>query len=132
MEENRKPKNIFEEAAMHAINAEEIIPIEPIESDREILEAIVQEEIGDEWKKLAEAMDGEFAKKMLTEMRVLKGKTFVMHYMKMLEFFKPKVTRIEGNIKTQEEKVLRVEYITDPKQLEKPKQDEQSKENIQE
>lgn len=127
-------KKIFEESAKEAIvHADEAMPALP-QDDSEIgkttiiktreqilaeLQEAIDKEGSENWDRLAKAMNGPFAKRMLDEMHLLSGKEFVRTYMKLMEYFRPKITRIEGGLNDEEEKIIRVEVINSQDDLQR-------------
>ena len=63
----------------------------------------------DKWDKIKEAMEGRFAERFINEMDGLSGREFIRVYGKMIEYFKPKIVRIEGDKEQREENVIRIE-----------------------
>lgn len=64
---------------------------------------------GNKWEDIKAAMEGEFAERFLTEMKVLSGREFVRVYLKMLEYVKPKIVRVQNDPTEEEDNVIRIE-----------------------
>ena len=78
-------------------------------------EALVEYNMDNKWDKVKEMMEGPFADRFLTEMESLSGREFIRVYGKMIEFFKPKIVRVEGAKEAQEDNVLRIEVYNSTK-----------------
>jgi len=81
------------------------IPEEVLEKAVEVTEYNME----NKWDKIREAMEGPFAERFLREMEGLSGREFIRVYGKMIEYFKPKIIRVEGERKEEEENVIRIE-----------------------
>jgi hypothetical protein len=81
------------------------IPEEVLEKAVEVTESNME----NKWEKIREAMEGPFAERFLKEMDGLSGREFIRVYGKMIEYFKPKIIRVEGERKEEEENVIRIE-----------------------
>ena len=106
--EDDKIKNLFIEAASESIpitkNQEEVF------RETQILKAeLIVEENKNKWDLVSEKMTGEYAERFMMEMEVLSGREFIRVYTKMIEYFKPKVTRVEAKDKEEEDNVIRIE-----------------------
>ena len=90
---------------------------ELISREEEIDKATVITEFNLEskWDKVKEHMEGPFAERFLKAMEAMSDKEFVRVYGKMIEYFKPKVVRIEGTKEKQEDNVLRIEIYNSTK-----------------
>lgn len=119
MNQEEEIKKVFEMAALNVLTTAKPkeIPLTE-EEQKQIALDLVNEQTDKEWNALGKAMNGKFAKRMLEEMEGLTGREYVRQYMKLLEFFRPKITRIEGELKKEEKQVLQVEYIDTREQLE--------------
>ena len=105
-------KDIFNESALRIIGKSDILkseaeayPVatEPIKKDDVITDANINlslnnstEEKKQQWEKLKDLMDGDFTEKFIEQMNLLPSREFIRVYLKMLEFFKPKITREVG------------------------------------
>lgn len=106
--EDDKIKNLFIEAASESIpttkNQEEVF------RETQILKAeLIVEENKNKWDLVSEKMTGEYAERFMMEMEALSGREFIRVYTKMIEYFKPKVTRVEAKDKEEEDNVIRIE-----------------------
>ena len=106
--EDDKIKNLFIEAASESIpitkNQEEVF------RETQILKAeLIVEENKNKWDLVSEKMTGEYAERFMREMEALSGREFIRVYTKMIEYFKPKVTRVEAKDKEEEDNVIRIE-----------------------
>ena len=106
--EDDKIKNLFIEAASESIpitkNQEEVF------RETQILKAeLIVEENKNKWDLVSEKMTGEYAERFMSEMEALSGREFIRVYTKMIEYFKPKVTRVEAKDKEEEDNVIRIE-----------------------
>ena len=106
--EDDKIKNLFIEAASESIpitkNQEEVF------RETQILKAeLIVEENKNKWDLVSEKMTGEYAERFMQEMDALSGREFIRVYTKMIEYFKPKVTRVEAKDKEEEDNVIRIE-----------------------
>ena len=120
--EEDKKKDIFQLAAEKALAAERASALDVIRinSDFEAVESKTQLELAlektesnssEEWNVLAAAMEGRFAKKFMEKLDALPDKEFVRIYPKMLEYFKPKVTRKEPLPPADGDNVIRIEIL---------------------
>ena len=106
--EDDKIKNLFIEAASESIpitkNQEEVF------RETQILKAeSIVEENKNKWDLVSEKMTGEYAERFMREMEALSGREFMRVYTKMIEYFKPKVIRVEAKEKEEEDNVIRIE-----------------------
>ena len=106
--EDDKIKNLFIEAASESIpitkNQEEVF------RETQILKAeLIVEENKNKWDLVSEKMTGEYAERFMREMEALSGREFIRVYTKMIEYFKPKVIRVEAKEKEEEDNVIRIE-----------------------
>ena len=106
--EDDKIKNLFIEAASESIpitkNQEEVF------RETQILKAeLIVEENKNKWDLVSEKMTGEYAERFMQEMDALSGREFMRVYTKMIEYFKPKVIRVEAKEKEEEDNVIRIE-----------------------
>jgi len=110
---NAKLKELLEEAARAGLSPEEawIAPEIQVEVQREeqISKAIEIVENKGAWNKLQERMEGDFSERFMKEMDALPAREFVRVYMKMLEYFKPKIVRVEKDEVEEEDNVIRIE-----------------------
>lgn len=126
--ENEELKDLLKQASSNAVSKmtensistkiirEEEIPAETIKKEEDIQKAIaIVEEGKDKWQVIAERMDGDFAERFTKEMENMNGKEFVRTYMKMLEYFKPKMHRAETGETEKEDNVIRIEIHRAPK-----------------
>ena len=79
---------------------------------------IAEDNMTDKWDKVKEAMEGRFADRFIKEMDELSGREFIRVYGKMIEYFKPKIVRIEGDKEQREENVIRIEIHHSNPQIE--------------
>jgi hypothetical protein len=71
----------------------------------------IVEEGKSKWEIIASKMEGDFAERFAQEMEALSGREFVRTYIKMLEYFHPKVVRVESKIIEKEDNVLKIEIM---------------------
>lgn len=71
-----------------------------------------------EWEKLVKNLKGKHASRMDSLLEDLPDKQFRIVYPKMLEYMMPKLQRKELVRGISEERVLRIEVITHPEQIE--------------
>ena len=106
--EDDKIKNLFIEAASESIpitkNQEEVF------RETQILKAeLIVEENKNKWDLVSEKMTGEYAERFMQEMDTLSGREFIRVYTKMIEYFKPKVIRVEAKEREEEDNIIRIE-----------------------
>ena len=106
--EDDKIKNLFIEAASESIpitkNQEEVF------RETQILTAeLIVEENKNKWDLVREKMTGEYAERFMQEMDTLSGREFIRVYTKMIEYFKPKVIRVEAKEREEEDNIIRIE-----------------------
>ena len=106
--EDDKIKNLFIEAASESIpitkNQEEVF------RETQILKAeLIVEENKNKWDLVSEKMTGEYAERFMSEMDALSGREFIRVYTKMIEYFKPKVIRVEAKEREEEDNIIRIE-----------------------
>ncbi len=84
-----------------------------IERQTQLAKALEITESGkDKWDLLKEKMNGAYADRLMSEMDTLSGREFVRTYMKLLEYFKPKVIRVQNDSDEEEDdKVIRIEVF---------------------
>lgn len=61
---------------------------------------ITEQNLEDKWGRVKEMMEGPFADRLIKEMEELNGREFIRVYGKMIEYFKPKVVRVETDRKS--------------------------------
>lgn len=104
MSEDKDKIDLFKEAADESLDElinrskkTEELPVSKEEEHKWMEEAgELVLNTGEEWDELALAMHGKFAKKAMNIMTTLPDREFMRIYPKMLEYFKPKMTRTEG------------------------------------
>ena len=106
--EDDKIKNLFKEAASESIpivkNKEEVF------REEQILKAeVIIEEGKNKWDIVSDKMTGEYAERFMQEMDALSGREFIRVYTKMIEYFKPKVIRVEAKEREDEDNIIRIE-----------------------
>lgn len=112
-----KDKNIdlFKEAAEIAsedLVKDDVSKEEKLAENNKKLAMYISENPGEEFSKLKEAIEGPFAEKFMNIMNTLPDREFMRYYLKSLEYFKPKVTRVEpigGGLK--EDNVINVNVL---------------------
>lgn len=116
-------KAIFEQAAKDSLaNPIPVKEEKPVKSKEEMLaelQDVVEEASDANWNRLARKMDGEFADRMIKEMGDpnMSGANFIKNYLKLLEYFRPKITRVEKEEKEDEDRVLRIEVVNSQNDL---------------
>lgn len=107
---DEKIKDLFIEASEESLKSL-IKPDKKEDKKDDLIEkavSVVQE--GDsEWSLLAKDMDGRFAKRMRDELESLSGREFIRNYLKLAEYFKPKMTRQEEATIEEEDNKLIIE-----------------------
>jgi hypothetical protein len=107
---DEKIKDLFIEASEESLRSL-IKPSKKEDKKDDLIEkavSVVQE--GDsEWNLLAKDMDGRFAKRMRDELENLSGREFIRNYLKLAEYFKPKMTRQEEAVIEDEDNKLIIE-----------------------
>lgn len=120
-------KKLFREAAsIPGINTPiEVTSLSTVEEEEknlpnlEKMTEIVESNLRDKWPELKEAMEGRFADRFMKEMDMLSGREFIRVYMKMIEYFKPKIVRIEGEKDKEDDNVIKIEiHHSNPQQEE--------------
>jgi len=111
--ENNKPnlQTLLREAA----NIKELSENPTREEILEKAEAITEINMDNKWNKVKETMEGPFADRFLKAMDALPDKEFIRVYGKMIEYFKPKIVRVEGSKEKEEDNVLRIEVYNSTK-----------------
>ena len=95
-EKKDKPIDLFKEGALQKAIEKSI---EPAVNSESLKDAIVQRSVSmqeagtTQWDVLKGMMEGEFAERAIQELRAMPGKDFLRNYLKVLEHFKPKLTR---------------------------------------
>ena len=88
------------------------VPRIPISEElEEKLVEVTESNLEDKWSKIKDAMEGPFAERFLREMEALSGREFIRVYTKMLEYFKPKIVRVEGEKQEEKDNVIRIEIF---------------------
>lgn len=98
-----EPIDVFAEGkmqeAMKSSIEENAAPILTEESKVNLIKAIeersiaMQKEGTTQWDILQKMIEGDFTERFINELQAMPGKDFVKNYLKMLEHFKPKLTR---------------------------------------
>lgn len=113
--EKQDLKALLEEAAkIPGVNVPIAAEEKPLE---EKIVEITQYNLEDKWEIVKAAMEGEFADRFLHEMRALSGREFVRVYLKMLEYIKPKIVRVETEDKDEEDNIVRIEIFNSVPQV---------------
>lgn len=77
-------------------------------------EEITEYNLEDKWARVKSVMEGEFADRFVDEMNALSGREFIRVYSKMIEYFKPKIVRVETQQAKEEDRILRIEIHSSP------------------
>ena len=110
-------KSLLLEAAMlPGVNVPAEEPKEDIPTEEKLVE-ITEYNLTDKWDIIKATMEDEFAERFIKEMRALPGRDFIRVYMKMLEYIKPKIVRVEDNKEETEDNVVRIEIFNSVKQV---------------
>jgi hypothetical protein len=112
----KQEKSVFEEAAEEALKKnleqDENNESKELEIRNKAMAMYISENPGKEFQKLKEAIEGPFAEKFMNIMNTLPDRDFMRYYLKALEYFKPKVTRVEPNSGGDEEdRVIQVNIM---------------------
>jgi len=102
--EDDKIKNLFREAASESIPVVKS-PEEVFRAEQILKAEVIVDEGKTKWDVVSDKMTGEYAERFMSEMDALSGREFIRVYTKMIEYFKPKVIRVEA--KEREEGVSR-------------------------
>jgi hypothetical protein len=81
------------------------------------------------WDLIEARMNGDFSERFMKEMEQLSGREFVRTYLKMLEYFRPKVIRIESKPKEEEDTVIRVQVFNTYEETTAKEEDEYESED---
>jgi hypothetical protein len=76
---------------------------------------ITEINLDNKWDKVKEMMEGPYADRFINAMGSLPDKEFIRVYGKMIEYFKPKIVRVEGSKEKQEDNVIRIEIYNSNK-----------------
>lgn len=76
---------------------------------------ITEVNLDNKWDKIREHMEGPFAERFLKAMNELSDREFIRVYGKMIEYFKPKIVRVEGTKEKEADNVLRIEIYNSDK-----------------
>lgn len=103
-EEKEDHRALFEEAASESLNelvvnakSQDELPVVEIEDNITSQALDILDPNLTDWDRLAVAMEGKLATKAANIMATMPDREFIRVYPKMLEFFKPKITRVEQN-----------------------------------
>jgi len=103
-------KDLLKQAASEAVPKDKTE--EEVYNEGQMEKALQIVEAGkDGWNVISARMEGDFAERFLKEMEGLSGREFVRTYMKMLEYFKPKIVRVENAPREEEERVIKIEIF---------------------
>ena len=103
-----KLKALLEQGAANTL--QNLTPEEAKEVEIEKAIAIV-ENGKNQWDIVAGKMNGEYADRFMKEMDALPGREFIRVYTKMIEYFKPKIVRVENKPVEEEDNVIRIEIF---------------------
>lgn len=112
--------DIFEKAAQDSIKnslkAVDPMPIEavPIEDkEDETLEelALMHTSSGDKWDDIASFINGSGADRFLREIKACSSKDYIRNYLKILEHFKPKLTRADISPEDEADRSIEIELV---------------------
>ena len=101
-----------------AVLTSPIITLQENPSEEEIIgkaETITEHNLENKWDHVKEMMEGPFAERFVRAMEALSDKEFIRVYGKMIEYFKPKVIRVEGSKEKEADNVLRIEVYNSVK-----------------
>jgi len=103
-------KDLLKQAASEAVPKDKTE--EEVYNEGQMEKALQIVEAGkDGWNVISAKMEGDFAERFLKEMEGLSGREFVRTYMKMLEYFRPKIVRVENAPREEEERVIKIEIF---------------------
>ncbi len=110
---NDKLKELLEQAAREGLTIEEAQNVPEISQELFLEEqrakALEIVESKDSWARLQAKMEGDFSERFIVEMDALPAREFVRVYMKMLEYFKPKIVRVEKDEVEEDDNIIRIE-----------------------
>lgn len=109
--------DIFGEALKDSITNNQIITnsIVNIGTDKDKIVGIIKERLEDnetQWDLLSRMVDGGMTERFIEIMRQLPDREYAKNFLKMLEHFKPKLTRSEYNLDKGIDNTIRVEIVT--------------------
>lgn len=116
MDENKKneEKDVFKEAAQKAAQKliEQSQKATQLPTQTKTNEQIAKE-IEEErtWDDLVEAVEGKYTSRFMDIMDRMPDREFVKNFMKMLEFFKPKVTRRDGTPNENRDTTINIQMV---------------------
>ena len=117
MNEKKDNTDLFKEAAEEAF-AKMVIEKEKSEELAIIKKEELKEYASDiidsgleEWNELSKAISGKFAKKAMNIIEASSDKDFMRIYPKLLEYFKPKMTRVEKGDDDIEDKIITIQIV---------------------
>jgi len=102
-----------------AVRTAPVVELSENPTENEIIEkaeVITKHNLENKWDHVKEMMEGPFAERLVRAMEAMPDKEFVRVYGKMIEYFKPKVIRVEGTKEKQDDNVLRIEIYNSSKQ----------------
>ena len=114
MKDEKKIKmDVFKEAAIENA-ANKIVEDDVIVKETQLDLAMKKAEntTDGQWEKLKGCIEDEFAERFMNELRGMGGRDFVRNYLNVLEYFKPKITRTEGNRIEEEDNTIHVHVHT--------------------
>ena len=66
---------------------------------------------GSKWDNLAKYIDGDGAQRVMDELKSMGGRDFVRNYLKVLEHFRPKLTRVEAKPIDEVDTVINIQLV---------------------
>jgi ABC-type transporter MlaC component len=123
MKEDNNEKDVFHDAAMNAalenalsegLKEKEDDKKEDDDDDKKALLAEVEKRVVDgdsQWDILNKMISGGFTDRFIKAMIAMPDKDFVRNYLKVIEHFKPKLTRSEGAREDQPDTIINIQTM---------------------
>ena len=118
--DNEKDKDPFEEARMNSIKNlidKQSSSVEEVGLTKEQKEAVIirsketLEEGETQWDLLKKMVEGSFTERFIDVLSRMPDRDFARNYLKLLEYYKPKITRTEGNEEGDREITVNVQTV---------------------
>lgn len=110
----KNEKEIFEEALADSLQAQLKAVAETAGLEKETLLPIIKERLEEgetQWDLLRRMIDGSMTERFLRAIDGMSDKEFVRNYLKLLEHFKPKITRTEPGEDDKRDNTINVQIV---------------------
>lgn len=110
-EKNDIFKKAAEDSLKQSLTKAEEDTVKEVEIIAQEALALAQTTEGDKWDNLTGYINGDGAERLLVELKAMPSKDYVRNYLKLLEYFKPKLVRSDINPDEDIDRTINVQLI---------------------